>query len=191
MDDRHDMAAGFGSAPVLCNDGICSPSLPASGDGASAHDAVERVAKIMREYVDRGVFQELNVDWKEGESAQFDFGWLYAQPYTLLFDPSTNTLQFADLLPRMEQSSMMHTELEAFLKARVDPSLPDHRRVDESLVTLSSGLDDGVLALKLRLNGPHYEYGTRKLINLVHETFLFLNEYWADYMWKNFQVNME
>jgi hypothetical protein len=36
-----------------------------------------------------------------------------------------------------------------------------------------------------------YEYGTRKLVNLAHETFLFLSEYWADYMWENFELNME
>lgn len=167
MDDRHDMAAGFGSAAVSCDDGICSPSLLASGDGASARDAVEQVDGVMRKYADRGVFQELDAHISGRGVAQFDFGWLYAQPYTLLFDPSENTLLFADLLPRIEPGSMMHAELETFLKGRADLGLPDHRRVDESLAMLSSELDDGVLALRLRLNGPHYEYGTRKLINLV------------------------
>lgn len=171
MDDRHELAEGFGSAALLSDDSVSSPSLPTGIGGVIALNAVERVAEVMREYADRGVFEDLDVAWTAGEAAQFDFGWLYGQPYTLQFDPSTHTLSFCDLLPRIEAGLMMHGELEAFLKGRSHPDLPEHRRVDEALATLSGELDDGILSLKLQLRGPHYEYGTRKLINLVHETF--------------------
>ena len=57
--------------------------------------------------------------------------------------------------------------------------------------TVTPRLREGVVSLELTLADGDFEYGTRKLVNLAHETFLFLSEYWADYMWQNFELNME
>jgi hypothetical protein len=86
---------------------------------------------------------------------------------------------------------MMHRELKEFLKGRAQADVPEHRRIDPERATVTSRLRDGVLSLELTLAGEDYEYGTRKLVNLAHELFLFLSEYWADYMWENFELNME
>ena len=69
--------------------------------------------------------------------------------------------------------------------------MPEHRRIDPEQATLTPRLREGVVSLELTLAGGDYEYGTRKLVNLAHEVFLFLSEYWADYMWENFELNME
>ena len=68
-----------------------------------------------------------------------------------------------------------------------------------ALAAASVRLRDGLLSLELTLTDAssdagqytYYQYGARKIVNLTHELFLFMNEYWADYMWEHFQLNME
>jgi hypothetical protein len=86
----------------------------------------------------------------------------------------------ADLLPGVERDSMMYRELKEFLKGRADAGVA-HRRVDPQLAATAPRLRDGMVSLELTLVDGDFEY----------ETFLFLSEYWADYVWENFELNME
>jgi hypothetical protein len=114
-----------------------------------------------------------------------------AQPFSISVDGKRRRLVMADLLPGVERDSMMYRELKEFLKGRADADVPEHRRVDLQLAPVAARLRHGVGSLELTLVEGDYEYGARKLVNLAHETFLFLSEYWADYMWENFELNME
>ena len=153
-------------------------------------DAAGIVDATLREYAERGVFRNLHATAARG-GVQFDFGWLYDQPFTLTWHAQHKRLALVDLLPGVERDSMMHKELKAFLKQRSDAALPDHRRVDPARCVVTSRTRSGVVSIEAVLQGEQYEYGTRKLIQVAHETFLFLNEYWAEYMWKTFQLTME
>jgi len=157
----------------------------------SSNDALGIVDATLREYADRGVFRNLQRSGGTRGGAEFHFAWLYDQPFSMTYNPQRNSLALIDLLPNVERDSMMHKELKEFLKRRGDAALPEHRRVDPARGVVTSRTRSGVVSIEMALQGEDYEYATRKLIQVVHETFLFLNEYWAEYMWKSFQLTME
>ena len=153
--------------------------------------AASQAGAVLQAYAERGVFKDYRATAGRNGVTHFDFDWLYGQPFSLSCDPRHQRLTLTDLLPAIQGDSMMYGELKAFLKGRADADVPEHRRIDPALATLTPRLREGVVSLELTLAGGDYEYGTRKLVNLAHETFLFLSEYWADYMWENFELNME
>jgi hypothetical protein len=157
----------------------------------SDDDALSIVDDTLRTYASRGVFQNLQKAGSKKACVEFHFAWLYNQPFTLICDLQRKRLALIDLLPAVQRDSMMHKELKAFLKSRSNADLPDHRRVDPQRGSVTSRMRDSLVSIELILHDHEYEYGTRKLINIVHEVFLFLSEYWADYMWKNFRLSME
>jgi hypothetical protein len=154
-------------------------------------DGRDAVGAVLHQYAVRGVFSDYRMERRRNGVAEYNFGWLYGQPFTLTADLKHRRLVLVDLLPGVARDSMMHKELRAFLKGRAAADVPEHRRVDPQLATAAARLRDGIVSLELTLEGEEYEYGARKLINLAHELFLFMNEYWADYMWENFRLNME
>jgi len=160
-------------------------------DIADVADGLDAVGAVLRHYAVRGVFADYRMERRKHGAAEYNFGWLYGQPFTLTADLKHRRLVLVDLLPAVVRDSMMHKELRAFLKGRAAADVPEHRRVDPQLATAAARLRDGVVSLELTLEGEDYEYGARKIINLAHELFLFMNEYWADYMWENFRLNME
>jgi hypothetical protein len=153
--------------------------------------AASQAGAVLQNYAERGVFKDYRATQGRNEVAHFDFEWLYGQPFSLSCDARHQRLTLSDLLPAIKSDSMMYGELKAFLKGRAEADLPEHRRIDPARATIAPRLRDGVMSLELTLADEDYEYGTRKLVNLAHEIFLFLSEYWADYMWENFELNME
>jgi hypothetical protein len=153
--------------------------------------AASQVGAVLQNYAERGVFKDYRAVKGRNEVSHFDFEWLYGQPFSLSCDAGRQRLTLSDLLPAVKADSMMYAELKEFLKGRADADVPEHRRIDPARATITPRLRDGVVSLELSLADEDYEYGTRKLVNLAHETFLFLSEYWADYMWENFELNME
>ena len=153
--------------------------------------AASQVGAVLQDYAERGVFKHYHATKGRNEVAHFDFEWLYGQPFSLSCDAKTRRLTLSDLLPAIKGDSMMYGELKAFLKGRAEADVPEHRRIDPDKASVAPRLREGVVSLELTLAGGDYEYGTRKLVNLAHEVFLFLTEYWADYMWENFELNME
>jgi hypothetical protein len=154
-------------------------------------DAPPAIGAVLRDYASRGVFQDFRVEPRKN-GVDFHFGWLYGQPFTLGCEPKARRLSLVDLLPNVEANSMMHKEIKAWLKGRADAGVPEHRRVDPARAHAAVRLRGGTLSLALEAErDDDYEYCTRKIINLTHEFFLFMNEYWADYMSENFQMNME
>jgi hypothetical protein len=153
--------------------------------------AASQVDAVLQGYAERGVFQDYRALKGKSEQSHFDFEWLYRQPFSITVDAKRRRLTMTDLLPAVDRESMMYRELKEFFQGRTDAGVPEHRRVDPQLATVAPRIRDGVVSLELTLLDGDYEYGTRKLVNLAHETFLFLSEYWADYMWENFELNME
>lgn len=173
-------------------------AIDAGAVAQATSDPLEVVGEVLREYAGRGVFSDCRmVRRRGGNGADYHFGWLYGQPFTLACEPKHGRLSLPDLLPNVARDSLLFKEVKAFLKGRADADLPDHRRVDPARASAAAKLREGMVSLELTLTNAapdareDYAYATRKLVNLAHELFLFMNEYWADYMWENFQLNME
>ncbi|HYL37520.1 MAG TPA: hypothetical protein VEV17_16515 [Bryobacteraceae bacterium] len=95
--------------------------------------------------------------------------------FELVVDTRRRRLTFPALLPQFDVE--MTRELSAFVRSRQAKDLPEHRRIDPKKAAVRCSRRAGNLSLALTLQGNDYEYGTRKLIHLVHEIFLaFLSE---------------
>jgi hypothetical protein len=47
------------------------------------------------------------------------------------------------------------------------------------------------VSLELVATRNHHEYGVTRVVNLVHELFVYLHAYFPEYMWENFDVREE
>lgn len=151
----------------------------------------DEVEEVLRSYGQRGVIHELcKVSSRSGRSA-FHFGWLHRQPYTMTCDGIRQKLAMTDLLPGVSRDSLLFKELKAFVKNRSQADVDAHRRVDPDKARGAVLLRAGAVTIELTVLDADVAYGTNRLINLVHEVFLFLSEYWADYLYENFQRDME
>jgi len=66
----------------------------------------------------------------------------------------------------------MYRELQAFLKARQTAEMPEHRRVNPSKAGITLSNQRGAVSLKLIVKDGDFDYGTRKIIHIVHEIFM-------------------
>lgn len=185
--DRQTSAAAKSAPPDA------APQLGLDPNGAAV-DGLDAVDLVLNNYARRGVFQGYRIKRRKNGIGEYNFGWLYGQPFTLTCDLRRKRLSLVDLLPGVRRDSLMHRQIKAFLKGRAGAGVPEHRRVDPERMTALARARDGVVSLELTLEGSDceaYAFGARKIINLAHELFLFMNEYWADYMWQTFRLGME
>ncbi len=81
-------------------------------------------------------------------------------------------MRFPLVLPEVPANSSMYREFQEFVESRHSDSLPEHRRIDRAKADISTGNRQGAVSLTATVKNDEFEYGTRKLINLVHEVFL-------------------
>ena len=156
-----------------------------------ANSSVTAVREGLKAYTDRGVFRSFNEVKSSSVRYGFEFLWLNDRPMAVKLDISSGTISFRNLLHNIPTKSAMYAELKSFVKARHDPELPEHRRVDpkQAEVTLSNRGGNVTVALKVKKN--RYAYGVKKLVNVVHELFLHLHSAYPDYLYENFDVPQE
>lgn len=149
------------------------------------------VRKGLQAYADRGVFRGFDeVKTRNGKRA-FRFVWLGNRPVDFDFDSKKGVLRFNKLLPNVPANSALYSDLNRFLKSRSDPKIPKHRRVEARRATVSCSNRAGSVSIALWVKDNQYEYGLKKLVNLVHEVFVHLNDAYADYLCENFDVPQE
>jgi hypothetical protein len=153
--------------------------------------AVSSPLNIVREslqaYADRGVFRSFS----EEKKGQFTFVWLLGCEMELVVDTEKHVLRFKQLLPSLPTRSDLYRELKDFLAARHNDALPEHRRVDRTRAVLSYTNQRGVVSVTLKVKNNEYAYGVNRLVNLVHELFLYLREMHPEYLVENFDVPQE
>lgn len=142
-------------------------------------------------YADRGVFRGFSEQRKVGAAHRFRFAWLGTRPLTLSYAPTTGTFVFRDLLPGVPAGSTLAQDLRTFVSGRASPTLPAHRRVDRRRARIRGTVTHGALSLELVATRNHHEYGVQKVVNLVHELFLYLHTYQPEYMWEQFDAPQE
>jgi hypothetical protein len=152
---------------------------------------MNRTLSVVREslqtYADRGVFR----GFSESKRGQFKFVWLLRQQMELNVDTAKHILRFKQLLPGVSARSALYAELKNFIEQRHDRALPEHRRIDRKRAEASCSNRGGFVSVSLRVKNNQYAYGVNRLVNLVHELFLFLRESHPEYLVENFDVPQE
>ena len=141
----------------------------------------------LQSYADRGIFR----GFSEEKNGQFTFVWLLHREMELIVDTEKHVLRFKQLLPGVPTSSELYGELKTFLAARHDRDLPEHRRIDRERAVLSCTNQRGAVTIALKVKNKEYAYGVNRLVNLVHELFLYLREMHPEYLVENFDVPQE
>ena len=135
-------------------------------------DAIRIVANTLEHYAHRGVFRGFSKVSERGDKALFRMVWHHDHKFDCMFDPATATMRFPALLPQVPAGSEMDKAFREYVKSRQSANLPDHRRIDPARAKLTVANRAGTISLSLKVLDGGYEYGVRKLVNLVHEIFL-------------------
>ncbi len=151
---------------------------------------VEVVAETLENYAKRGVFRGFSrAPVKRGKAA-FRMVWHRNRVFDFIFDSKKGTMRFPLVLPDVPADSKMYRELKEFIKSRQAGQLPDHRRINNRKAQVGCSVLTGNVSITLTVRNGDYEYGARKLINLVHEIFLvFLADGYYDYMVEAFDLD--
>jgi len=154
-------------------------------------DPLNVVGKGLQAYADRGVFRGLNeVKLRHGKPG-FRFVWLGSRLLNFSLDSQKGVLEFTNLLPNVPSNSMLYSDLKHFLKSRSDRKIPRHRRVEASRAEVTWTNRRGNVSIALTVRNNQYAYSLNRLVNLIHEIFVLLNDSYADYMSENFDTPQE
>lgn len=155
-----------------------------------AGSRVEVVAEALEHYARRGVFRGFSRGPVKNGRAAFRMVWHRDRVFDFIFDANRGTMRFPLVLPDVPADSKMYLDLKEFIKARHSDELPDHRRIDGRKAQVGSFVRSGNVSLTLTVRNGDYQYGARKLINLVHEIFLvFLADGYYEYMVEAFDLD--
>ena len=157
----------------------------------SAEQSLAVVRACLQAYADRGVFRGFSEQRQVAGRHRFRFSWLGTHPLSLHYTPATGTFVFRNLLLSVTARSPLHRDLQAFVTGRASPRLPLHRRVDRRRARIRSVFSRGAVSVELVATRNHHEYGVNRVVNLVHEIFLYLHAYQPEYMWENFDAPEE
>jgi hypothetical protein len=149
------------------------------------------VADILEGYANRGVFRGFSRGPVRAGKASFKMLWHRDRFFDLILDPSRKALRFPIVLPEVPAKSSMNREYKEFVRSRSDASLPAHRRIDPKKAIVQPSPRAGNIGLTVTVKDGDWEYATRKLIHLVHETFMvFLYDgRYYDYMIETFDLD--
>jgi hypothetical protein len=145
----------------------------------------------LQTYADRGVFRGFAEARGTQGKRNFTFLWLTRRPMLLTVDIKNGVLRFANLLPNVPATGELYSSLKRFLNDRYDRKLPAHRRIDRKRAEIVCQNRLGNVSVALRVAGNQYGYGLNKIVNLVHEIFVHLNDVYADYMYEAFDAPQE
>lgn len=164
---------------------------PAARRRLTAEQSLALVRERLQAYADRGVFRGFSEQRPVAGRHRFRFSWLGTRPLALDYTPATGTFVFRNLLPNVPARTTLFRDLQAFVAGRASPRLPPHRRVDRRRARIRCVSARRIASVELVATRNHHEYGVNKVINLVHEIFLYLHAYRPEYMWDNFDAPQE
>jgi hypothetical protein len=149
---------------------------------------LDEVRRCLQSYADRGVFRGLSerAGWR-GRTV-FRFSWLARRPYDLQYEPESGTFVFLNALPNVAARTPLARSLRAFVEGRSDASLPTHRRIDPDRAEVSAFVRQGDMRLRVVAGPEHHAYAANRVVNLMHEVFLYLQSYHPDYLWANYDA---
>ena len=149
------------------------------------------VRQQLQSYADRRVFSGFSEGRPVAGRRRFRFSWLGTEPLVLDYTPANGTFVFRALLPDVPARSALFADLEAFVAGRASTRLPGHRRVDRRRARVRCIAARGAVSIELVATRNFHDYGVNRVVNLVHEIFLYLQEHRPEYLWANFAVPEE
>ena len=149
------------------------------------------VRQRLQAYADRRVFAGFSEGRPVAGRHRFRFSWLGTEPLTLDYTPASGTFVFRALLPDVPARSALYSDIEAFVAGRASTRLPDHRRIDRRRARVRCVARRGAVSLELVATRNFHDYGVNRVVNLVHEVFLYLQEYRPEYLWAHFAAPEE
>ena len=156
---------------------------------ADTHTAIVR--KTLEQYADQGVFGSFVEKPSKNGRSRFEFVWLHNRRYAFIFDGKKGVLTFKDCLPHVSAKSDLYGGIRDFVKARSDSKLRAHRRIDPKRAVVSCSNRGGKVSLTIDVKRNQYKYGTKKLVNLLHETFLMIDQCFTEYLHEHFDLPEE
>jgi len=127
-----------------------------------------RLEKILKEYAGRGVFRGFSAHTSE---PSFRLLWHRNQFFDLLFDAKTKTLRIPVVMPSVDAA--MYAHYKEFVKERCSDAEPEHRRINPKKARVRTACKGGKVGLSVVVAADgDVEYALRKLIHLVHETYM-------------------
>ncbi len=149
------------------------------------------VRQGLQAYADRRVFSGFSEGRPVAGRHRFRFSWLGAESLTLDYTPASGTFVFRALLPNVPSGSALYSDLEAFVAGRASTRLPEHRRIERRRARVRCIAAGGAVSVELVATRNFHDYGVNRVVNLVHEIFLYLQEYRPEYLWANFAAPEE
>lgn len=156
---------------------------------AASHLAIVR--KTLKEYADRGVFGSFTEKDLRNSKTQFEFLWLHNKRYALIFDGKNDSLTFKDCLPGIPARSEIDGGIRDFLKERSNPKLLAHRRINPKRAVVTCSNRAAKVSLSIEVKRNQYTYATKKLVTLLHETFLMIDQCFIEYLYEHFDLPEE
>ncbi|HWI13695.1 MAG TPA: hypothetical protein VNT02_05550 [Burkholderiales bacterium] len=143
----------------------------------------------MRAYAERGVFRALDVRAGAKGALEFKLQWLTDVPVRLHCDGRLLTLK--NLLPNVSRRSLLYADLERFIAERFDRSVPAHRRIDRASLDVAWTVNRKQASLVVKVKKGDPAIAVKRIVNLMHELFVYLQDSWAEYMWSAFGTSTE
>jgi hypothetical protein len=162
-----------------------------AGTGMRNGNGISRIRASLHGYADRGVFRGLNEEKSGTGKYDFTFVWLTERPLDFHFDSARSVMRFRNLLPNVELRSPVYESLKVLVKERQGDDLPAHKRIDRARAEIACSRRDGNVSIALTIKNNEYDYGVNRLINLVHELFVHLQESHFEYLAANFNISEE
>ncbi len=141
----------------------------------------------LQAYADRGIFR----GFSEVKPGHFKFVWVIHHQMELIADIPKCELRFKQLLPGVPAGSELSDELKKFIQQKHDTDVLEHRRIDRNKAVVTTSMRGGFVSLSLKVKEQEFAYGVNKIVNLVHELFVYLREVHPDYLVENFDVPQE
>jgi hypothetical protein len=136
----------------------------------------------MEDYANRGVFRGFSRQTIRSGVAAFKLTWFRDRVFDLIADTRKKTIKIPLVLPRLPDS--IYADFKAFVRSHQEPDLPDHRRVDKAKARLRCSNRRGSVSVTVTVRDGDYDYALRRLIHLIHETFVIflLDGRYSDYV---------
>jgi hypothetical protein len=158
---------------------------------SSALDSLTIVREKLLWYADRGVFRGFSEYKTKAGLPAFRFLWLSSRPMELTVNTARNMLEFRRVLPGVPGRSPLYARLKSFIAERHDQDLPEHRRVDPARAEAGCSNRSQHVSVSLAVKDNQYEYATGRLVNLVHELFVYLRDTCPEYLMENLDAPQE
>jgi hypothetical protein len=157
----------------------------------AAEGVIAQVSALLETYANRGVFRAFARGPVADGTARFKLLWHRDQSFDLYLSVARRELRFPVVLPGVPAGSDMYAAFRQFIQSTQHEELPAHRRIDANKARVRCANRSGNVSLALTVVDGDFDYGVRKLIQLVHEVYLgfLVDGPYLEYMVSAFQLD--